>query len=80
MASQTDRSAPAPSNRMKMALLTWVGAYATITLILVVLGPVMEGWPLPLKTLILSLLMVAALTWVVIPRLLATCRRWRSAG
>lgn len=62
--------------RLKMALLTWIGAYAMITLILALLGPAMAGWPLPLRTLLLSLLMVAALTWVVIPSLTSLCRRW----
>lgn len=58
-----------------MALLTWVGAYAMITLILAALGPVMAPWPLPLRTLVLSLLMVAALSWVIVPRLFGLCRR-----
>ena len=35
----------------------------------------MAAWPLPVRTLVISLLMVAALTWVVIPRLFGLCRR-----
>jgi uncharacterized protein len=55
--------------RYKLALLTWAGAYPVITLILAVLGPAMAAWPLPLRTLLLSVTMVGALTWVVIPAL-----------
>ena len=62
--------------RYKLALLTWAGAYAVITLILVVLGPAMEPWPLPLRTLLISGLMVGALTWAVIPLLTRLFRGW----
>ena len=62
--------------RYKLALLTWAGAYAVITLILAVLGPTMAAWPLPLRTLALSALMVAALTWLVIPTLTRLFRNW----
>lgn len=43
-----------PPPRHKLALLTWAGAWAVITLILWVLGPVMDAWPLPLRTLLIS--------------------------
>ena len=54
-----------------MALLTWLGAYPVITITLGVLGPITTGWPLPLRTLLISGLMVAALTWGVLPALRA---------
>ena len=59
-----------------MALLTWAGAWAMITLILGVLGPVTATWPLPLRTLLVSVLMVLALTWVVIPTLTRVFAGW----
>ena len=62
--------------RHKMALLTWAGAWTTITLILWLLGPLMDTWPLPLRTLVLSVLMVLALTWVVIPALTRMLAGW----
>ena len=67
-----DRRTP----RYKLALLTWAGAYVVITLILDLLGPTMAPWPLPLRTLALSALMVAALTWLVIPGLTRIFRSW----
>jgi antibiotic biosynthesis monooxygenase (ABM) superfamily enzyme len=67
--------APAPP-RYKLALLTWAGAYAVITAILAVLGPLMATWPLLLRTLLLSVLMVVAMTWLVIPSLTLLFRRW----
>jgi antibiotic biosynthesis monooxygenase (ABM) superfamily enzyme len=67
--------APAPP-RYKLALLSWVGAYAVITTILALLGPVMATWPLVLRTLLLSVLMVVAMTWLVVPSLTRLFRRW----
>jgi antibiotic biosynthesis monooxygenase (ABM) superfamily enzyme len=67
---------PTRPPRYKLALLTWVGAYTVITVILAVLGPAMATWPLVLKTLLLSVLMVLSLTWVVIPSLTRLFRGW----
>ena len=65
-----------PPPRHKMALLTWAGAWVMITLILWVLSPAMATWPLPLRTLAISVLMVLALTWVVIPSLTRVFASW----
>ena len=47
-----------------------------ITLILWLLGPVMDTWALPLRTLVVSVLLVLALTWVVIPALTRMFAGW----
>jgi uncharacterized protein len=65
-----------PPPRHKMALLTWAGAWAMITLILWLLGPAIATWPLPLQTLLVSVLMVLSLTWVVIPNLTRLFAGW----
>ena len=62
--------------RHKMALLTWAGAWSTITLILWLLGPLTDTWPLPLRTLVVSVVMVLTLTWVVIPALTRMFAGW----
>jgi hypothetical protein len=43
---------------------------------LAVLGPAMAPWPLPLRTLLLSVLMVVAMTWLVIPSLTRLFQGW----
>ena len=45
--SQPHRGPP----RTKLALLTWVGAYAVILVVLAVGGPALAGWPLALRWL-----------------------------
>jgi uncharacterized protein len=62
--------------KYKLALLTWTAAYAIITLTLALLGSTMAHWPLALRTLFLSALMVATLTWLVMPGLTRLLRRW----
>ena len=41
---------------------TWLTVYPTITLLSVVLDPVISGWPMPVKTLVLTSIMVPVLT------------------
>ena len=62
--------------RYKLALLTWIAAYALITAFLALLGSAIADWPLALRTLVLSVTMVAALTWVIMPRLTRLFRPW----
>ena len=69
--------APAPPPpRYKLALVTWIGVYPIITLLLALLGPTTAAWPLPLRTLLLTALMVPTLTWLVIPTLTRLFRGW----
>jgi len=71
---ERERQAGAPS-RPRMALVTWLGAYAVITIILQFLGPLIAEWPLALRTLLLSGLMVVTLTFAVMPTLTRLFRR-----
>jgi antibiotic biosynthesis monooxygenase (ABM) superfamily enzyme len=68
--------------RYKLTLLSWMGAYAIITLILYVLGPATATWPLPVRTLAISALMAPAMVYLVMPVLTSLFRGWlrRSAG
>ena len=74
--SAARRRVPGAAPRYKLALLTWVAAYALITAFLALLGPTIADWPLAVRTLVLSVTMVAALTWVIMPRLTKLFRPW----
>jgi hypothetical protein len=67
---------PAQPPRYKQAIITWLGVYPALTVTLAVLGPAMESWPLPLRTLLVTLLMVPALIWVILPLLRRMFRSW----
>lgn len=77
----TDEPAsPAKPPRYKLALVTWLGVYPTLTVILAVLGPTMETWPLPLRTLLVSVVMVVVLSWLILPLLTRVLQGWMSGS
>jgi hypothetical protein len=76
--NETRNSAAPP--RYKLAVVTWTGVYAVMTFIFAAVGPALAPWPLPLRTLVLSALMVAALTWLVMPALTRLFRSWLVGG
>ncbi|WP_306144703.1 hypothetical protein [Roseibium sp. MMSF_3412] len=65
-------------NRHKMALLTWLVVYPMITVLLAVLEPVLSNAAMPLRTLVLSLIMVPALVYGAMPFATARLKDWLS--
>ncbi|WP_420334376.1 hypothetical protein [Roseibium sp.] len=66
-------------NRHKMALLTWLVVYPMITVLLAVLEPVLSNVAMPLRTLVLSLVMVPALVYGAMPFATARLQAWLTA-
>jgi uncharacterized protein len=74
MRSQPATKAPP---RHKLAVLTWLAIYPTITLVLAVLEYLgLTGVALPLRTLALTLLVVPLAVFVLIPMLTRAFRGW----
>lgn len=67
---------PDPPPRWKMAACTLLGVFPTSTLLGLTIGPVTRGWPFPSGTLVFSILMVALLTWVVMPLVTRLLHPW----
>jgi antibiotic biosynthesis monooxygenase (ABM) superfamily enzyme len=59
-----------------MAVLIWLAIYPMITLLLAVLGPALAGLPLPLRSLVLSLILVPYMVFVGIPTVTRVFRKW----
>ncbi|TRW95933.1 hypothetical protein FNJ84_13855 [Paracoccus sp. M683] len=59
-------SAVQPS-RIRFALLVFAFVYPLVTVGLMILTPLTEGWPLFLRTLILVPIIVIAMVWLIIP-------------
>jgi antibiotic biosynthesis monooxygenase (ABM) superfamily enzyme len=60
--------------RWKTAVVVWLAIYPSITLILWLLGPTIQGLPLAVRTLVITVPLVPLMTFVVVPvvqRLLA---------
>lgn len=62
--------------RWKTAVLIWLGIYPTITTIIWLLSPFIADFPLPVKTLCLTLLAVPVMVWVMLPVLQKLLRGW----
>lgn len=54
-------------NRHKLAILTWFIVYPLITVLLFFSEPLMTGWPVPVKTFVLTLVMVPVIVYVAMP-------------
>jgi antibiotic biosynthesis monooxygenase (ABM) superfamily enzyme len=59
---------PQPSP-MRMALVLVAVVYALVLVLNLVLGPLMAGWPLPLRLFVTVVLQVGLMTFVIMPRL-----------
>jgi len=63
-------------NRHKLALLTWVVVYPMITLLLAVLDPLLRDLAMPLRTLVLTGVMVPGLVYLIMPVATARLKPW----
>jgi antibiotic biosynthesis monooxygenase (ABM) superfamily enzyme len=65
-----------PPPRYRQALIVWLAIYPTITLLLELGGPVIDGWPLPLRTLALTAVAVPLMVFVLLPALQRAFAPW----
>ncbi|TFI54867.1 antibiotic biosynthesis monooxygenase [Mastigocladus laminosus UU774] len=65
-----------PPPRYKMALVTWLGVSVTLAVVSRLLSPLLSGLPILLNQLITTGLVVALLTYVIMPRLTQLLQRW----
>lgn len=66
--------------RVRMAVVTWLGIFPTVSLVLWLIAPLMAGWPFLLRTAVLTALIVVTMTWLVMPRLTRSLRGWLNPG
>jgi antibiotic biosynthesis monooxygenase (ABM) superfamily enzyme len=65
-----------PPPRYKMALLTWITIFPLITLVIFVLGPLLERLALVPRLAITTAVTVPIMTWFVMPRVTRLLRGW----
>jgi len=66
-----------PPKKWKMAIMIWIAIYPTITLIFMFFGKdLMLINPLPLRTFLLTLVVVPLMTFVLIPLLQKILGTW----
>ncbi|MEY3927300.1 MAG: hypothetical protein RJA97_307 [Bacteroidota bacterium] len=64
-----------PPKKWKLLLLNWLFVYPLINVLIPVAFPLTEGWPLPLRTLVLTAVMVPIMG-MVLPKLHARFAGW----
>jgi antibiotic biosynthesis monooxygenase (ABM) superfamily enzyme len=60
-------SHPSPPKKWKFALLVWCFIYPAITFLSVTIVPLLSDFPGPLRTLVLSLILVPVMAFFYIP-------------
>lgn len=62
--------------RWKVAVMTWLGIFPTVYLLFALSGELLAPWPLIGRIFLLTLLVVAIMTWGVAPQLTRLLRPW----
>jgi uncharacterized protein len=65
----------APS-RLRMAVLTWIGIWPLVSIVLWLVAPLYGDLPFLVRTALTSALLVGAMTWLVMPFLARTAGSW----
>jgi uncharacterized protein len=72
---EPDTALAAPP-RYKVAILTWIGIFPVITVLLAVFGSHLAGSPVVVRALVLTVLAIPLMTWVVMPLVTRAFVRW----
>ena len=73
----TSTFTPVPSVHLRAAL-TWLAIFPMVTLGMTAMAPFTAGWPMPLRALVLTAVVVPCAVYVVVPRMLGAYVRMRS--
>ena len=65
-----------PPPRHKMVVITWLAVYPLITAIFLFGGPLLLQLPLPLRTLLMTAVMVPTMAYLIMPGMARVFRRW----
>lgn len=55
------------NQKLRQTIVTWLAAYPVITSLIVLLDPIVSSWALPLRTLLLSSIMVPLMVLWAMP-------------
>jgi antibiotic biosynthesis monooxygenase (ABM) superfamily enzyme len=62
--------------KWKFAVMVWIAIYPTITFVSYLIGDVIKEWPLPLKTLLMTGILVPTMVFVLLPILIKLLINW----
>ncbi len=64
------------NEKHKRALLIWLAIYPLITILFYALGNLIQDLPIPIKTLILTLIAVPLVVYVILPFYMKIFKKW----
>lgn len=67
-----------PIPKWKMAVAIWLCIYPLITLLLFIVMPHTTQWPLPLRTLLLTVIAVPVMVFILLPQVQRVLKSWLS--
>ncbi|MCU0349584.1 MAG: hypothetical protein MUF43_01960 [Flavobacterium sp.] len=62
--------------KWKFAVMVWLAIYPTITLVTFIIGDSIQKFPLPIKTLIMTGILVPLMIYVLLPLLRKLLKNW----
>lgn len=62
--------------KWKFAIMVWLAIYPTITGVSFLIGDSLKTWPLPLKTLLMTGILVPTMVFVLLPLLRKVLHNW----
>lgn len=65
-----------PPPKWKTAVLIWVSIYPSITLLSMLFGPQLQNMALPMRTLIMTAILVPLMVFVLLPALNKLFKPW----
>ena len=65
--------------RWKTAVVVWLAIYPALTLVLALIGSAVQPWPLPLRTLVTTAVLVPLMVYVLIPTIQRLLAPWYRA-
>lgn len=68
--------APRPPPRWKMAVLTWLALYPTLLLLTPLVAGYVEPLPPPMRTLVVTALVVPLMSFLLVPTLVRVFAGW----
>jgi antibiotic biosynthesis monooxygenase (ABM) superfamily enzyme len=70
------RVAPTAPPRWKFVVVVWLAIYPSLTLVLWLFGPTIAGWPIALRTLTVTALLVPWMVFFMLPVLQRLLASW----
>lgn len=70
------KQAVPPPPKYKMTIVSWMALYPIVTLIFLIFGPVLEYFPLPIRTLLVTAVVMVLMSYVAMPRMTRWFHGW----